>query len=122
MSVTERKRLVRFASREMLRTAIVGKDTGPFEEALERVLEAFPSLERLRIFADKHPDRYGNLLQVISRLAGFHERKETVNTHLYGFADKSDAELLAELNEMQRGRKTVTVEGSARRTRAELLE
>ncbi len=48
----------------------------PFRELLKRLLEAEPSVEAVQAYAERHPDRWGQLVTMIGKLAGYHERLE----------------------------------------------
>ncbi len=65
----------------------------PFRDVLKRLLEAEPSIEAVQAYAERHPDRWGQLVTMIGKLAGYHERLEVESSHSVVLAQLSDAEL-----------------------------
>lgn len=69
----------------------------PFKHLLAEVLENAPTPEAIRALAKRDPSRYGQLLAIVARLAGYTDRLQVdanVTTHI---KDLSDAELLQRL-------------------------
>ena len=71
----------------------------PFRDLLMRLLEAEPDPEKVKTYAEKYPDKWGQLLSMIGRLAGYHERLEVANSHVVALAQLSDADLMARLQD-----------------------
>ena len=53
----------------------------PFRDLLKRLLEAEPSVEAVREYAERHPDRWGQLVTMIGKLAGYNERLQVDTSH-----------------------------------------
>ncbi len=71
----------------------------PFRDLLKRLLEAEPSVEAVRKYGERHPDRWGQLVTMIGKLAGYHERLEVANSHVVALAQLSDSELMGRLGD-----------------------
>ncbi len=71
----------------------------PFRALLTRLLECEPDPEKVKAYAEKFPAKWGQLLSMIGRLAGYHERLEVANSHVVALAQLSDAELMGRLQE-----------------------
>ncbi len=71
----------------------------PFRALLTRLLECEPDPEKVKAYAEKFPAKWGQLLSMIGRLAGYHERLEVANSHVVALAPLSDAELMGRLQE-----------------------
>ncbi len=71
----------------------------PFRDLLMRLLEAEPDAEKVKAYAEKYPDKWGQLLSMIGRLAGYHERLEVANSHVVALAQLSDSELMGRLGD-----------------------
>ena len=65
----------------------------PFRDLLKRLLQAEPSVEAVQAYSERHPDRWGQLLVMIGRLAGYNDRLEVASSHSVVLAQLSDAEL-----------------------------
>ena len=76
--------------------ALENRSRGPFRALLARVLGSAPSEEAIATLAEKHPDRYGQLLAIVARTAGYTEKLEVEGTFTQRIQDLSDAELLVE--------------------------
>ncbi len=72
----------------------------PFRDLLARLLEAEPSVEAVQAYAERHPDRWGQLVTMIAKLSGFNERLEVETSHSVALAQLSDSELMVRLQEM----------------------
>ena len=84
---------------EELREKIRALDPEPFRDLLARVLAAEPSHEALKAFAEKHPDRWGQLAAIAAKPAGYGDKdRPRVEVNFYAqIAQMSDAELLTSL-------------------------
>lgn len=71
----------------------------PFRDLLKRLLEAEPSVEAVQAYAERHPDRWDQLVTMIGKLAGYHERLEVANSHVVALAQLSDSELMGRLGD-----------------------
>ena len=65
----------------------------PFRALLARLLECEPDPEKVKAYAEKYPDKWGQLVTMVARLGGYHERREVANSHVVALAQLSDAEL-----------------------------
>ena len=71
----------------------------PFRDVLKRLLEAEPSVEAVQAYAERHPDRWGQLVTMIAKLSGFNERLEVETSHSVALAQLSDSELMGRLGD-----------------------
>ncbi len=71
----------------------------PFRDLLKRLLEAEPSVEAVQAYAERHPDRWGQLVTMIGKLAGYHERLEVESSHSVALRQLSDSELMGRLQD-----------------------
>ena len=71
----------------------------PFRDLLKRLLEAEPSVEAVQAYAERHPDRWGQLVTMIGKLAGYHERLEVESSHSVALRQMSDSQLMARLQD-----------------------
>ena len=53
----------------------------PFQDVLKHILQAEPSVEAVQAYSERHPDRWGQLLTMIGKLAGYHDRLEVASSH-----------------------------------------
>ena len=67
----------------------------PFREALARIMQAEPSVEDMKAFAMKHPDRWGQLVAIMARAGGYTDKLITETNFYIQIAQMSDAELEA---------------------------
>ncbi len=68
----------------------------PFRDVLERLLGAEPSLEKVREFAERYPDRWAQACAIFGRLGGYHEKAQVSHHHTHAMIELttlSDAEL-----------------------------
>ena len=73
----------------------------PHRAMLSAMLGAAPSPERLREFAERHPDRWVAMLATITKLSGYSDAALDINLNLRAeIATYSDAQLIAKLAEM----------------------
>ena len=71
----------------------------PFRDVLKRLLGAEPSVEAVQAYAERHPDRWGQLVTMIGKLAGYHERLEVESSHSVALRQLSDSELMGRLQD-----------------------
>jgi hypothetical protein len=79
----------------------------PFRDELAKVLANSPNDEDLAAFAKKSPDRWGQLIAILGRLAGYSDKLEVSGSFEYNVNELSDAQvhskrekLLAKLQEL----------------------
>ncbi len=65
----------------------------PFRDLLTRILEAEPDPEKVKAYAEKYPDKWGQLVTMVARLGGYNERLQVETSHTVVLAQLSDAEL-----------------------------
>ena len=94
---TERNR----TSREELRLAIEQYSRAPFGDALEALLQARPTTQRLLQWAGEDPLKWANAVKIFAILGGYTEKTESLNVHLHAnTAAMSDAQLMVALQQM----------------------
>ena len=71
----------------------------PFRDLLTRLLECEPDPDKVKAYAEKYPDKWGQLVTMIGKLAGYHERLEVANSHVVALAQLSDSELMGRLGD-----------------------
>ncbi len=71
----------------------------PFRDLLMRLLEAEPDPEKMKAYAEKYPDKWGQLVTMVARLGGYNERLEVANSHVVALAQLSDSELMGRLGD-----------------------
>ena len=71
----------------------------PFRALLTRLLEAEPDPEKVKDYAEKYPDRWGQLVTMVAKLSGFHERLEVESSHSVALRQLSDADLMGRLQD-----------------------
>ena len=74
----------------------------PFIDILSRIMSCEPTLDALQSFANDHPDRWANAVQTFSRLSGYHDKLEIKGNLNITIQNMGDAELLNELEEINR--------------------
>ncbi len=70
---------------------------------LKRLLEAEPSVEAVKAYAERSPDRWGQLVAIMGRLAGYSDKLGIDHTHsvnAVAIAEMSDMELLQRTREL----------------------
>ena len=72
----------------------------PFLSSLARILGAEPTVETLKNFANKTPDRWGQLVAIFARLGGYHEKIQVDNVNITILA-MSDAQIMHKLPELE---------------------
>lgn len=72
----------------------------PFQNSLARILGAEPTVETLKTFANKSPDRWGQLVAIFARLGGYHEKIQVDNVNITILA-MSDAQIMHKLAELE---------------------
>jgi hypothetical protein len=65
------------------------------------VIESAPSPEAISSLAERQPDRWGQLLALVGRLAGYTEKLEAEVSISTKINEMSDAELLAEASRLK---------------------
>jgi hypothetical protein len=101
MSGTARKK-TRQINNDAVREQLDGMSRDPFRDLLADVLGSAPTPDAVHDLAQRNPDRYGQLLAIVARLAGYNEKLEVqadVTTHV---RDMSDAELELRIAELER--------------------
>lgn len=86
-------------SEKAINAHIDGLSRKPFRDMLKRLLQAEPSLEAVRQYGERCPDRYGQLVTMIAKLAGYHEKLEVNHSHAVAVSQMSDQELYGALDE-----------------------
>ncbi len=84
---------------DMIAAHVANLSREPFRDLLMRLLECEPDPEKVKAYAEKYPDKWGQLLSMIGRLAGYHERLEVANSHVVALAQLSDSELMGRLGD-----------------------
>ncbi len=84
---------------DMIAAHVANLSREPFRDVLKRLLQAEPSVEAVQAYAERHPDRWGQLVTMIAKLSGFNERLEVETSHSVALAQLSDSELMARLQE-----------------------
>ena len=69
----------------------------PFLRVLADFLECQPTMDAIRAFANKSPDRWAQAVTMIARLSGYNETLEVKNDVTVNIKGKSDSALLKEL-------------------------
>ncbi len=69
----------------------------PFRALLTRLLECEPDPEKVKAYAEKYPDKWGQLVTMVARLGGYNERLQVETSHFAAFAAMSDSQLNARL-------------------------
>lgn len=90
----------------------------PFVQILADFVEARPSVEAIKAFAEKSPDRWSQGLTISGRLAGYKSDAQiTVNNLLVNLSSMSDAEVQLALEQRLKpyiDGKAVEIEGEAK--------
>lgn len=73
----------------------------PFVECLNDLLSAQPTLESLKAFADRSPDRWSQAVAIMARLAGYHDKLEITGNLTVDVRRMSDSQLVAALCEIE---------------------
>ena len=74
----------------------------PFLSTLARIMGAEPTIENLRKFANKSPDRWAQTAAIMGRLGGYSEKTEVVNVSVLAvIKNASDSELLARITDIE---------------------
>ena len=77
---------------------------GPFKDALAQVMQCRPTIEAMTAWAEKYPDKWGNLTFAFAKMAGFAEVLEINDLNDGSQRDLtrlSDAQLLQLLSDMR---------------------
>lgn len=89
MTAKFRKPHQQFVINEGAKQKLLDLDTAPFRELLALLYSAMPSLDELKYWAARNPDKWARSLQSISQAAGMHYQAPTpqqgsltVNFHL----------------------------------------
>ena len=99
MSNTKRVRQIKT---EDVRAALDAMSRDPFKDLLGDILGSAPAPEAIYALAQKNPNRYGQLLAIVARLAGYNEKLEVEANVTTPVKDMSDAELELRLAELER--------------------
>ena len=75
----------------------------PFREQAARILACAPTNEAIVNLAERNPDRWGQLLAIVARLAGYTDKLEVEATVHAKVSAMSDSELQAALDAMKNG-------------------
>lgn len=75
-----------------IRSVLRTYDRSPFQDLLSSWLSAGPTLEAIRSFADKYPDRWAGAIAQLAKVAGFSERREVLTAH-FNVTELSDSQL-----------------------------
>lgn len=105
-----RTNAVTYVTPEELDQQLKALSREPFRQLLNRVLESQPDTESLKEFARQYPDRWGQLLSIVSRQAGYHDKLDIDVTVTQRVQSMSDAELIADLEEMDRKLESITID------------
>ena len=84
---------------DMIAAHVANLSREPFRDLLMRLLKAEPDPEKVKAYAEKYPDKWGQLVTMVARLGGYNERLEVANSHVVAFAQLSDAELMGRLQD-----------------------
>lgn len=108
-------------SREVLREQFEQLSRSPFKDELARIMLFAPKNSALMRFANKNPDRWGQLVAMFSRMSGYTEKLvETRSTILMAIHEMSDAEIARELNRMANDRPMIELNPSG--SKGEVIE
>ncbi len=82
---------------DMIAAHVANLSRAPFRDLLMRLLEAEPDPEKVKAYAEKYPDKWGQLVTMVARLGGYNERLQVETSHFAVFAEMSDSQLNARL-------------------------
>jgi hypothetical protein len=102
MKTPNAKRAIRQINADEVRAALDQQSRDPFRDLLADVLGSAPAPEAMHALAQRNPDRYGQLLAIVARLAGYNEKLEVEANVTTRVKDMSDAELELRLAELER--------------------
>jgi hypothetical protein len=91
-----------------LEQAMINYSRDPFRKALADYLQGNPSLEDIRTFSKKYPDRHAQSVAIFARLSGYTDKLEVEHTHK-PLRSLSDAELLALRDELDKQLQTINI-------------
>jgi hypothetical protein len=94
-----------------LERAMASYSRDPFRKALTDYLQGNPSLDDIKSFAKKYPDRHAQSVAIFARLSGYHEKVQVDidnNIHVW-IKNASDSELLAKVAELESQLRTIDV-------------
>ena len=80
---------------------IVNGDRMEYAKMMADMLACAPSIERMKEWAAKYPDRYFYSLKLIGGMVGLAERVEHHGTIIHTVANMSDSEIMKRLEEMK---------------------
>jgi hypothetical protein len=83
-----------------VRAALDQHSRDPFKALLSEVLGSAPTPEAVYALAQRNPDRYGQLLAIVARLAGYSDKVEVAATVTAKLDQMSDAELEQRISEL----------------------
>lgn len=74
----------------------------PFKDALTQIMGAQPDIENISLYASKYPDRWGQLVAIFARLAGYTPELKIEGTIHTKAQSMSDSELTKELERIRK--------------------
>lgn len=74
---------------------------GPFQALLARIMDCAPSDDALRALAERSPDRWGQLVSLMSKPSGYTDKLEIEGSISHKINEMSDAQLEAEIQRSQ---------------------
>ena len=76
-----------------------------FRRVLAELIEAAPSIEAVKCFADKYPDRWAQAVSIMGGLAGY--ERGVVEINVFNVQGLSDADLMRRLQDVTAGLREV---------------
>ena len=97
-----------------LEQAMVNYSRDPFRKALADYLQGNPSLDDIKAFAKKYPDRHAQSVAIFARLSGYSEKiqVDVDNNFNVWIKNVSDSELRAKIAELRLQLKAIDVTAS----------
>ena len=81
--------------------SLLTMDRDPFKLELAKLLDCAPDTESLKAFSHKYPEKWANMVKVLSNLSGFHDKEVSTQTNIYTQINVlSDSELTSELQKV----------------------
>lgn len=77
-----------------IKMQVMAMSRGPFQQVLIDIMGCQPTIESIKAFADKSPDRWGQLVAIMAKLAGFNDKIEITGNIALEVAGMSDAQLM----------------------------
>lgn len=88
-------------TRQQLRERIGAYSVEPFADVVAFLLHARPTLQGVKDWAEKNPDKWANAVATFAKLQGFAEYKVIEHNHTLNVAELSDAEILVRLTQLR---------------------